>query len=124
MSCNCNIDENVLQITAGTTYTNTFTFEEDISSYSGAIFTIRKDYQTAPVIQLNLSITDPHTIDLTIDKTETANFTDFQNGKNSASYIWGLDLYDTTDNLQVNVFPVTGEPAPLCIVYKHVCGEQ
>lgn len=124
MSCNCNIDENVLQITAGTTYTNTFTFDEDISSYSGAIFTIRKDYQTAPVIQLNLSITDPHTIDLTIDKTETANFTDFQNGKNSASYIWGLDLYDTTDNLQVNVFPVTGEPAPLCIVYKHVCGEQ
>ena len=123
--CNNNInnDDSTIQFIAGTSFTLTVNFTEDISSYPNAIFAIRADYATAPVIQKTISVTEANSLDITLSPSETALFTDFKNGKNSAAYIWGLDLADSDNNIQVNVFPQTGNPAPLCIVYKHVIEE-
>ena len=120
-NCSCNsTDNNTIQFIKGTTVNLSFDFDEDISTYSGAIFVIRKNYDTEPVINKEISITEAHTLNIELSKTETNNFTEFVNGKNSASYIWGLDIFDQDTNEQINVFPQVGEPAPLCIVYKHV----
>ena len=123
MTCNCNNMENIgniIQFIAGTSVNLTFDFDEDISSYTSANFVIRADYNVTPVINKSISITGTNTLNVELTPTETANFTTFANGKNSASYIWGLDLLDSVTGAVVNVFPQTGEPAPLCIVYKHV----
>lgn len=122
MVCNCN-DDNTIQFIKGTTVNLSFDFDEDISSYESAVFTIRADYSTSPVINKVLTGFTDTTLNVVLTPTETNQFTEFQNGKNSAKYIWGLDLIDTDNNAVVNVFPKTGEPAPLCIVYKHVVEE-
>ena len=57
-------------------------------------------------------------VELTPEQTDL--FNEFPNGQNSAKYIWGLDMIDSDNNLRINVFPQTGNAAPLCIVYKHV----
>lgn len=121
MTCNCFMqNENTIQFIAGTSVNLTFSFDEDISSYTSAELVIRANYETAPVIDKPISITETNEINVELTPAETANFTSFANGKNSASYIWGLDLLDSVTGDRVNVFPQTGEPAPLCIVYKHV----
>lgn len=123
MTCNCkNVpnDDNTIQFVVGTSVNLTFNFDEDISSYTNAEFAIRADYLSAPVIDKTISITEPDSLEIELTPSETANFTNFINGKNSVSYIWGLDLVDTVNNVRINVFPQTGQPAPLCIVYKHV----
>lgn len=123
MVCNCNNaqdDNNTIQFIIGTTVNLSFIFDEDISSYTSAIFTIRKNYEVTPVINKTVSITSDNAIDITLTPVETALFTEFANGQNSAKYIWGLDVIDSVNGLQINVFPQIGEPAPLCIVYKHV----
>lgn len=127
MNCNCNSNNNdnntVIQFIAGTTVNLSFDFDEDISSYTDAKFVIRSDYDTTPVINKTIQIDSesPITIlNIQLTPEETALFTQFANGKNNATYIWGLDLIDSANNIQVNVFPKTGNPAPLCIVYKHV----
>lgn len=122
MTCNCNcMDENnVIQFIKGTSVNLTFDFDEDISSYSEAVFVIRKDYNTTAVIDKTITGFSANTLDVNLTPDETNLFTEFLNGKNSAKYIWGLDLIDSENNIRVNVFPQTGEPAPLCIVYKHV----
>lgn len=123
MTCNCkNVqnDDNTIQFVVGTSVNLTFNFDEDISSYTNAEFAIRADYLSAPVINKTISITEPDSLEIELTPSETANFTNFINGKNSATYIWGLDLVDTVNDVRINVFPQTGQPAPLCIVYKHV----
>ena len=121
MTCNCNInDDNTIQFVAGTSVNLSFDFDEDISSYTDAEFVIRPDYQTSPIIDKTISITEQYTLNIELSTAETGNFTNFPNGRNSASNIWGLDLIDSNTGERVNVFPQTGQPAPLCIVYKHV----
>ena len=123
MTCNCNNfcnDDNTIQFIVGTSVNLSFDFDEDISSYTSAQFVIRADYQTVPVINKTFSVTEANTLNIELTPTETASFTNFANGKNSATYIWGLDLIDSSTGEIVNVFPQTGHPAPLCIVYKHV----
>jgi len=121
MTCNCfNNDNNVIQFVKGTTVNLSFDFDEDISSYTSAEFVIRADYLSEPIIDKSIPITASNTLDIELTPAETANFTDFINGKNSATYIWGLDVLDSNADLRINVFPQTGCPAPLCIVYKHV----
>lgn len=122
MVCNCNntVNDNTIQFIAGTSVFLTFNFNEDISSYTGAVFTIRADYNTEPVINKSVTIENPNEVNIVLTPDKTSDFSDFQNGKNSATYIWGLDLIDSVNNIQINVFPQTGQAAPLCIVYKHV----
>ena len=121
MGCNCNCaNDNVIQFIAGTTVNLSFDFDEDISSYTSAKFVIRANYETAPVINKTINVTEAYKLNVKLTTTETSGFTDFQNGKNTATYIWGLDLLDSNTGDQINVFPQIGEPAPLCIVEKHV----
>lgn len=121
MTCNCNIqNENVIQFIAGTSVNLTFNFDENISSYTTAEFVIRPNYQAEAIINKSIPITEEYTLNVELTPTETANFTDFVNGRNSCSNIWGLDLLDSNTGDRVNVFPQVGEAAPLCIVYKHV----
>lgn len=120
MTCNCMNDDNTIQFVKGTTVNLSFDFDEDISSYTSAEFAIRKNYETATILDKTVSVEDSHTIDIALTPTDTNDFNEFLNGKNCANYIWGLDLIDSVNNVRVNVFPQTGEPAPLCIVYKHV----
>ncbi len=126
MTCNCNNniqDDDTIQFIAGTTVNLSFVFEEDISSYTSVIFTIRKDYSTDPVISKTASITNSNIVDITLTPYETGLFTEFNNNQNSAAYIWGLDILDNANGTQINVFPQVGNAAPLCIVYKHVVEE-
>lgn len=120
MTCNCNNDNNVIQFVKGTTADVHFDFDEDISSYTSAEFVIRKNYDTPVILDKTVSIESENTVDINLTPTDTDDFNEFLNGKNSAQYIWGLDLIDSDNGVRVNVFPQTGEPAPLCIVYKHV----
>lgn len=121
MTCNCfNNDNNVIQFVKGTTVNLSFDFDEDISSYTSAEFVIRKDYDNPIILDKTEGIENPNTIEISLTPTDTNIFDEFQNGKNSAQYIWGLDLIDSDAGIRVNVFPQTGEAAPLCIVYKHV----
>lgn len=121
MTCNCDLQtENTIEFIKGTSVNLTFSFDEDISSYTSAEFVIRANYETSPIIDKSIEITETNTLNIELTPTETNNFTEFLNGKNSATYIWGLDLIDSVTDERVNVFPKTGEPAPLCIVYKHV----
>ena len=113
-------NENTIQFIAGTSVNLTFTFDEDISSYTSAEFVIRANYETTPVISKSIPVVEVDALNVELTPTETANFTSFANGKNSASYIWGLDLIDSVNNIRVNVFPLAGNGAPLCLVYKHV----
>ena len=129
MVCNCNnninnSDDTLIQFIAGTSFSVTVTFDSDISTYTNAVFSIRKNYDTEPVINKTISISDSASLDINLLPSETAQFNSFINGKDSATYIWGLDLIDTNANVVVNVFPLTGNPAPLCIVYKHVVKEN
>lgn len=123
MVCNCNNvqnDDNTIKFIAGTSVNLSFNFDEDISSYTSAEFVIRKDYQTTPVIEKSIPVTESDALNIELMPSETENFTEFANGKNSATYIWGLDLLDSSTGDRVNVFPQTGNPAPLCVVFKHV----
>ena len=122
MVCNCQNaqNNNVIEFIKGTTMICTFNFNEDISSYTSAEFVIRKDYNTQPVIDIEVTEIQEKSLTVELSPEETNLFTEFQNGQNSAKYIWGLDLIDSVNNLRINVFPQTGNSAPLCIVYKHV----
>ena len=122
MSCNCNClnEDNTIKFVAGTSCDLSFDFDEDISSYTSAEFVIRANYAASPVINKTLTGLSGTTLEVNLTPSDTAQFTEFQNGKNSATYIWGLDLIDSAQDIRINVFPQTGEPAPLCIVYKHV----
>ena len=121
MTCNCCMDENnVIRFVKGTTVNLSFDFDEDISSYTSAEFVIRKDYDSPVVLDKTIGIDNPNTVEISLTPADTNVFNEFLNGKNSASYIWGLDLIDSDAGIRVNVFPQTGEAAPLCIVYKHV----
>lgn len=119
MACNCLNENNVIQFIKGTTANISFTFDEDISSYNSAVFGIAKNYGDTPIVEKTITVTDS-TIDVELTPTDTDNFIEFLNGKNSTKYYWWLDLVDSDNNVVTNVFPHTGEPAPLCIVYKHV----
>ena len=119
MVCSCiNDNDNVIKFVKGTSLYIKFNFNEDISIYTDADLIIAKNYGVTPVITKSVSITEAKTITFELTVDDTNLFTEFENGKNSASYIWGLDLYDSSN--RINVFPQTGNPAPLCIVYKHV----
>lgn len=119
-NCSCAADNNVIQFIMGTTVNLSFDFDEDVSTYTDAKFVIRKNYDSAPIINKTISITEAHQVNIQIEKTETENYNDFENGKTSATNIWGLDLLDSNTGEQINVFPQVGEAAPLCIIYKHV----
>ena len=119
-NCSCAADNNVIQFIMGTTVNLSFDFDEDISTYTDAKFVIRKNYDSAPIINKTISITEAHQVNIQIEKTETENYNDFENEKTSATNIWGLDLLDSNTGEQINVFPQVGEAAPLCIIYKHV----
>jgi hypothetical protein len=112
-------ENNVIRFVKGTTVNLSFDFDEDISSYTSANFGIAKSYDDTPIIDLDLSIED-NAVNVELTPEQTDLFTEFLNGKNSAQYKWWLDVIDSVNNVRVNVFPQTGEPAPLCIVYKHV----
>lgn len=120
MTCNCINENNVIQFVKGTTVDLSFNFDEDISSYTSAEFVIRKNYDTPVILDKTVGIDSENTIDINLTPADTDDFNEFLNGKNSSQYIWGLDLIDSDNGIRVNVFPQTGEPAPLCIVYKHV----
>ena len=122
MVCNCQNaqNNNVIEFIKGTTMICTFNFNEDISSYTSAEFVIRKDYNTQPVIDVEITEIQEKSLTVELSPEQTNLFTEFQNGQNSSKYIWGLDLIDSVNNLRINVFPQTGNSAPLCIVYKHV----
>ena len=117
MVCDC-INNNVIKFVKGTSFYIKFSFNEDISIYTNAEFIISKNYGITPVLNKTIPVTEANTITFEITVDDTNLFNDFENGKNSASYIWGLDLFDSSN--RINVFPKTGEAAPLCIVYKHV----
>lgn len=119
MTCNCLDENNIIQFIKGTTANIIFNFDEDISSYNHAVFGIAKNYGDTPIIEKNIAVSD-NAVEVELTPTETDNFNDFLNGKNNAKYYWWLDLVDLDNNVVTNVFPQTGEPAPLCIVYKHV----
>lgn len=125
MFCNCNCSDNTtIKIIRETTASFLFVFNvSDLSSFAGLQFTIRKNYETAPIINENITGLSGNEIIVTLPPNKTALFTEFQNGKNSAQYIWGLDLL-TNNGQIINIFPQTGNPAPLCIVYKHVPQEN
>jgi hypothetical protein len=121
MSCNCNqcIDDTIRFI-IGTTVNLNIVFEEDISTYTSARFTIRKDYETEPILNKTIAITEEHSINVNLTPADTELFNIFERNKNSAQYIWGLDVIDSNTGAIINVFPQAGNPAPLCISYKHV----
>ena len=121
MVCDCKCaDDTTIQFIRGTTAYFRVVFNvSDLSSFAGVNFTIRKDYNTTPVIDKTISDLSGNNVLIELTPDETALFTEFLNGKNSARYIWGLDLL-VNENERVNIFPKTGNPAPLCIVYKHV----
>lgn len=125
MVCTCKeTDNTTIKIIRETTAYFLFVFNvSDLSSFAGLQFTIRKNYETEPIINENITGLSGNEITVTLPPNKTALFTEFQNGKNSAQYIWGLDLL-TDDGQVINIFPKTGEPAPLCIVYKHVPEEE
>ena len=125
MVCNCTdcTDENVIKIVRGCSCSVTFIFNCDISTYSSAEFVIRKNYDKAPVIEKTLTGFSENSVDLNLTPDETALLNEFDNGKSSSRYIWGLDFIDSLHEIRVNAFPQTGQAAPLCIVYKHVAGE-
>lgn len=121
MSCTCKeTDNTTIEFIRGTSAYLRFVFNvPDLSSFLGLNLTIRKDYNTVPVIDKTISNLEGNNVLVELTPDETALFTEFLNGKNSARYIWGLDLLVNGDE-RVNIFPKTGNPAPLCIVYKHV----
>ena len=119
MHCNCNTPENTILCTQGTSCSITFEFDTDISSFKKAVFAVRKDYNTAPAILKEITDFTAKTINLILAPEDTATIT-FRNGENQSVCIWGLDLEDEETNTIVNVFPATGEHAPLFVVYKHV----
>lgn len=124
MICNCNsnnntvADDTVLEFIKGTTFTALINFIDDVSDYNTAAFTIRKNYNSDPIINKTFSIAN-NAVNIELSKDETNLFNDFENGKNSISCIWGLNIIDALGNV-INVFPKTGENAPLCIVFKNV----
>ena len=126
MSCNCNnqIINSTIQFVVGTTENITLEFDEDISNFDSGKLTIRKDYNSEPILNKTVSITDAHIIQVELNTTDTGLFTDFERNKNSAQYIWGFDVIDSNSGVVINVFPQTGVPAPYCIVYKHVVNEE
>lgn len=121
MTCNCNnADNTTIKFIRGTSAYIRFVFNvSDLSSFLGVNLTIRKNYETTPIIDKTISNLEGNNVLIELTPDETALFTEFLNGKNSAQYIWGLDLLINGDE-RVNIFPQTGNPAPLCIVYKHV----
>lgn len=127
MVCNCQHSQNennVIQIIAGTSVNLTFLFDGNISSYTDGVFAIRKNYETEPVIYKTVPVTEESVLNMVLTPEETAGFMEFENGKNQASYIWGLDLTDSARNIITNIFPQVGNPAPICVVYKHVVTEE
>lgn len=121
MGCGCNsnnTNDNTLKITIGTTYNFSVEFNEDITDFTQAIFTIRADYDSYPVINKAFD-TLRRSVNISLTKQETALLANFPSCKNRANYIWGLDLINN-DGIEINIFPQTGEPAPACYVYRHV----
>lgn len=116
---NCNCQENNILCTQGTTCTLDFTFDTEIGTYTSAVFVVRKDYNTAPLITKVIEGLEGNSVNIVVDPEDTQNVT-YENGKNQASYIWGLDFVDDVNNVRVNAFPQTGSAAPLFVVYKHV----
>lgn len=119
MVCNCMNENNVIEFVKGTTANITFNFDEDISTFTGANFGIAKNYGETPIINEDVEIKD-NAVNVELSPEQTNLFNDFLNGKNSAQYKWWLDLIDNNAEIRINVFPQTGNPAPICIVYKHV----
>lgn len=117
---NCNCDENTILCTEGTSLSLRFDFGEDISSFTNAIFVVRKNADSKPVIAKTVSGLVGNGVDIALTPAEMENFT-FDANKNQATYIWGLDLMDATT--RVNIYPKTGEVAPLFVVYKHIAEE-
>lgn len=123
-NCNCGDDETVIKFLRETTATIRFKFNvSDLSSFQGVKFTIRKNYEVAPIIEKTITELSGDSVIVTLMPDDTALFTEFLNGKNSVKYIWGLDLI-VDNNEIINIFPKTGHPAPLCIVYKNVVEEE
>lgn len=118
MVCNCN--ENIIKCTRGTSLNLTFTFEDDLTGYS-ALFVVRKNYQTEPSITIDIPSITGNTFDVNLTPVDTNNLTEFKNGENQASYIWGLDLINA--NSRISAFPVSGDSAPLFLAYRHVAEE-
>ena len=120
MQCNCLTPETTILCTRGTSLSITFNFDTDISTYKSADFVIRKNYDTEPALIKSVELNGGQSFTVLLAPEDTEVLNDFENGKNQASYIWGLDLIDEEAEVRVCVFPMTGESAPLFIVYKHV----
>lgn len=125
MSCNCtNAEENnTIKFLRETTVRLVFSFDIDLSGFNSADFTIRKNYDTSPIIEKTITSLSGKSINVVLSPEETALFNDFMNERNSSKYIWGLNVTNGNGEI-INVFPQTGNPAPLCIVYKNVVEEQ
>ena len=119
MQCNCLTPEITILCTRGTSLSITFNFDTDISTYKSADFVIRKNYDTEPALIKSIELNGEQSFTVLLAPEDTEVLNDFENGKNQASYIWGLDLIDEEINVRTNSFPLTGNPAPLFIVYKH-----
>ena len=124
MTCNCLCPESTILCTQGTSLSITFNFDTDISTFKSADFVIRKNFTQEPVIIKTIEISGNPSITINLTPEDTRLLNDFKNGENQASYIWGFDLVDEEANVRVNVFPLTGDPAPLFIVYRHVAEVQ
>ena len=131
MACKCNIssESTTIKFIRGTSVTVVFKFNvSDLSTFKGVKFAIRKNYQTDPIIEKTITSLSGDSVTVVLNLNDTGLFTDalFQNGKNSVQYIWGLDLIvnDNTPPQIINIFPKTGEAAPLCIIYKNVVEEE
>lgn len=117
---NCSCDENTILCTEGTTLNLYFNFNENISVFDKAVFVVRKNADSIPVITKTITELKEDSAEVELSPTDTSKFV-FDNNKNQATYIWGLDLLGGTT--RINVFPKTGESAPLFVVYKHIAEE-
>lgn len=122
MNCNCCNEENTIKAVVGHTCNIEFTFDIELSDYSSANFVVRKSFDKVPVINKTITELNGNTLGLELTPAEMSVFTEFENGKNQASYIWGLDFIDSENNIIVPAFPNVGEHAPSFIVYKSVTG--
>lgn len=123
-NCKCNNDKTTIKFIRGTTCNLLFKFNvPDLSGFEGVNFTIRKDYESVPIIDKTITGLSGDSVEITLNPTETNLFDTFLNGQNSSQYIWGLDLI-IDDTQRLNIFPKTGNAAPICVVYKHVDVEE
>lgn len=99
-----------LRIEAGATYSRTFKIKNrsdgsnfDLTGYTG-LAQIRVDYDTPLVLEIvpTINATDS-TIAIRIEADETSELTE-------SKYIWGLEIYNSTDTVRMLEGDVTVSP--------------